>query len=92
MIISTPYFSSYSSLDIPCKSPLIIMAFCLFVYDNPLNTVSTVHKCVCGGHPLASRKPTRGYIFKKSNSLNPRNYQKLLNKYQKSEDHLPHPP
>lgn len=48
MIISTPYFPSYKSLHVPCKSPLIIMAFCLFMIAL-LDPVRTVHMCMCMG-------------------------------------------
>lgn len=84
-----PYFSSYSSLNVLCKSPLIIMSFCVFFFMITHEIQLVLFISACGGHPLASRKPTRGYIFKKSNSLNPRNEQKLLNKNQRSGDHLP---
>lgn len=68
-----------------------------FVYVNPLSTVSPVQKytCVCvgGGIPWqASIGIDQRLHLQKSNSLNFRNYQKLLNKYQRSGDDLPHLP
>lgn len=65
-------------------------AFFLFMCNDSLNPVSTVHMCMCVGPSIRNLPEVAS--SKKSDSLSPSNYplQQFFNKEQRSGDHLPH--